>query len=111
MDLTQKKCVPCEKGAPPLLKKDIDKLLPQVSGWTLAGDMKSISREYSFKDFKWAMSFVNEVADLAEFEGHHPDIYIWWNKVKLTLTTHAINGLSENDFIVAAKINGIETGK
>jgi len=86
----------------------IQELLPQVPGWSVSADMKNISREYEFIDFKAAMGFVNEVADLAEFEGHHPDIAISYNKVKLTLSTHAIGGLSENDFILAAKINQIE---
>jgi 4a-hydroxytetrahydrobiopterin dehydratase len=106
-DLTKKKCVPCEGGTPPLEQDAIQQYLPKVPGWGVAADLKSISREFQFNDFKRAVAFVNEVADLAEFEGHHPDIAIWYNKVKLTLSTHAIEGLSENDFILAAKINQV----
>lgn len=79
-------------------------MLQQVSGWTMEGGSK-ITKTFTFKNFKQAMSFVNKVADLAEREGHHPDIEISWNKVTLTLWTHAIGGLSQNDFIVAAKVN------
>ena len=77
--------------------------LPQVPGWELEGN--KLTRRYKFKDFLGSMAFVNRVAELAESEGHHPDIYIYWNRVRLELTTHAIKGLSENDFIMAAKIN------
>ena len=106
-DLTEKKCVPCEGGTKPLEQEAIQNYLSQVPGWSVAADLKSITREYQFADFKAAIVFVNEVADLAEFEGHHPNIYIFYNKVKLTLSTHAIKGLSENDFILAAKMNQI----
>jgi len=106
-DLTAKKCVPCEGGTAPLMAKEIQEYLPKVPGWSVAADMKSISREFKFQGFKQAIVFVNEVADLAEFEGHHPDIAIWYDKVKLSLSTHAIKGLSENDFILAAKMNQI----
>lgn len=106
-DLSSKKCVPCEGGMPPLLREEAERLLSQTLGWKIADD-KKILREFSFKNFKEAMIFVNRVADLAEEEGHHPDIMIHgWNKVRLELSTHAIGGLSENDFIVAAKINDL----
>lgn len=82
------------------------KLLEKVDGWKL--DDNKIRRVYRFKDFLESIKFVNNVARLAEDEGHHPDIRISWNKVTLTLTTHAINGLSQNDFILAAKINKIQ---
>jgi len=78
-------------------------MMDQVPGWEL-GD-NTLSRRFRFKGFREAMAFVNRVADLAEEEGHHPDIYISWNRVRLDLTTHAIKGLSDNDFIMAAKIN------
>ena len=107
-ELSSKKCIPCEGGTLPLMASRIQELLPQIPGWSVAADMKTISREYKLKDFKAAVVFVNEVADLAEFEGHHPDIAIWYDKVKLSLSTHSIGGLSENDFILA-KINGIES--
>jgi 4a-hydroxytetrahydrobiopterin dehydratase len=103
MDLTQKKCVPCEGGTPPMSEGQACTLLPRVPGWELRGP--TLERKLKFKDFRGSMAFVNRLADLAEAEGHHPDIHISWNRVTLTLTTHAIKGLSENDFIMAAKIN------
>jgi 4a-hydroxytetrahydrobiopterin dehydratase len=105
MNLSQKKCVSCEGGVQPMEQREADQLLKQVPGWSLA--QKAITRTIKFEDFKEAMDFVNRVARIAELEGHHPDIAIRWNTVTLTLTTHAIKGLSENDFIMAAKINGI----
>lgn len=80
-------------------------MMSQVPGWELQENR--LVRRFRFKDFKEAMAFVNKVADLAESEGHHPDIYISWNRVRLELTTHAIKGLSENDFIMAAKVGGL----
>ena len=103
--LTEQHCVPCEGGVPSLQRPEALKLAAEVNGWTLAADAKSISREFTFKDFMPALAFVNKVGALAESEGHHPDIHWWWNKVKLELSTHAIGGLSNNDFILAAKIN------
>ncbi len=103
--LLEQHCVPCEGGIPPMMRDEALKLAAEVNHWILAEDAKSISREFLFKDFKEAMAFLNRVADLAESEGHHPDIHCWWNKVKLELSTHAVGGLSNNDFILAAKIN------
>lgn len=105
--LKDKKCLPCEGDVNPLSVKDIHTYMAEVSGWTLSKNNKSISQEFIFKNFDKAMDFVNVVADYAELEGHHPDIMISYNKVLLTLTTHSIKGLSENDFILAAKINSI----
>ena len=105
-DLAQKKCVPCEGGVPPLGKAEVERLLYQVSGWSLSG--KWITKEFKFKNFVAAMKFVNRVADLAEEEGHHPDINIHYNIVRFDIWTHAINGLSENDFILAAKIDALK---
>ena len=114
-ELLNKKCVPCEGGLPPLSHEEIEKMMPQVPGWNLAEEQSenlqkfgmgaTISKEYKFKDFIGAINFVNKVAEIAEGEGHHPDIQINYNKVKLTHSTHAIGGLSENDFILAAKID------
>lgn len=103
--LLQKKCVPCEGGTFPLAKQELPSFMDQVSGWTLSEDYTEISKEYKFKDFIGAINFVNHVAEIAESEGHHPDVHINYNKVKLVLSTHAIGGLSENDFILAAKID------
>ncbi len=106
MDLTHKKCIPCEdKTMKPLTHGEAAAYLPEVPGWALAGDGLKITRTWMFADFVEAMAFVNRVADIAESEGHHPDISISYNKLILDLWTHAIGGLSENDFIVAAKIN------
>ncbi len=84
--------------------------LAQVSQWSLSNDAQEITRTWMFPDFAQAMIFVNSVADIAEDRGHHPDIYIWYNKVELKLSTHSIKGLSENDFIVAAKIDELQKG-
>lgn len=112
MDLTKKKCVSCEAGTPPLTNGKEDKLIKEVPGWELlrdpsagSGQAHKIRRQFRFKDFKEAMNFVNKVAEIAEGEGHHPNITIIYNKVTITLFTHAIGGLSENDFILASKIN------
>ena len=108
MDLAKKKCVPCEGGTLPLTSEEASILLSQlVTGWSIDLDVKTISKIFSFKTFLDAIRFVNEVARLAEKEGHHPDMIITYNKVTLHLTTHAIKGLSENDFILAAKIDAI----
>jgi 4a-hydroxytetrahydrobiopterin dehydratase len=102
-ELTQKQCVPCEGGIPSLDKAAVKRLLTQVSGWSLEG--KWISKEIKFKNFVAAVEFVDRVADIAEEEGHHPDIHIHYNIVRFDIWTHAIDGLSENDFILAAKID------
>jgi 4a-hydroxytetrahydrobiopterin dehydratase len=107
VDLTQRYCMACEAGTPPMSLDQARSMLEQVPGWTLGEEEQKLSRRFKFKDFKEAMAFVNKVADLAESEGHHPDIYISWNRVRLDLTTHAIKGLSDNDFIVAAKVNAV----
>lgn len=105
-DLTKKKCVPCEGGIPPLSESDARKLLSNVTGWALKG--KTIEKEYSFDDFAEAIAFVNQVARIAEAEGHHPDIFIHkYRYVRVSIWTHAVNGLTENDFILAAKIDEI----
>ena len=103
MDLTEQKCKPCEGGEPPFSTDEAKQHMAAVSGWRL--EHNAIKKLFVFKNFKEAMHFVNIVADIAETEGHHPDIGISWNKVEFSLMTHAIKGLSLNDFIVAAKIN------
>ena len=106
MNLSQQKCQVCEVGAPPMAQVDIDEHLKEVSGWTQKEN--KIERLFKFADFKEAISFVNKVADIAEAEGHHPDIHISYSKVTITLWTHAVGGLSLNDFILAAKIDEVE---
>lgn len=107
--LTEKRCVPCEGGFPAMTREQAQDLMEHVPGWKLAGDGKSISREYAFKDFKEALAFTNRVGTLAEEEDHHPEIELSWDKVTVELTTHSVGGLSENDFILAAKINGLQS--
>ena len=105
-DLRAMKCVPCEGGVPKLTADEADDLLRKLQGWTREGDQ--IRKEMKFKDFVSAMAFLNEVARIAEEEGHHPDFALHsWNNVDFTLSTHAIGGLSRNDFIVAAKIDAL----
>ncbi len=105
MALSDRKCEPCRKGTPPLSREDAQVLLGEIPAWTLQDG--SIERMFQFDDFKEAMRFVNQVAGAAEEEGHHPDIHIFYSKVRLVLTTHKIGGLSRNDFILAAKIDSL----
>jgi len=103
--LAQKKCVPCEGWMKPLDVSKVRKLVKEVPGWKTFSN-KNIEKEIKFKNFKDAVRFINKVAKIAEEEHHHPDFLLHgYNKVKFTLSTHAIGGLSENDFIMAAKIN------
>lgn len=88
-------------------REEAEKYFPEVSGWELSEDAKSIFRKFTFENFKEAIKFVNQVAIIADEEDHHPDILINYKRVTFTLTTHAIGGLSENDFILAAKINSL----
>jgi len=107
-DLKHKKCTPCEGGIKPFNREKINYYLNAAPDWEVIED-KIIKKEFSFKNFAEAVEFVNKVANLAEEEGHHPDISLHnWNKVTLILTTHAINGLSSNDFIMAVKIDLIQ---
>jgi len=108
MTLASKKCIPCEdKDMKPFDAKEIEKLLGEIIKWEVSRDNKKISKEFVFKDFVGALHFVNQVGNIAEAEGHHPDINIVYNKVTLDLSTHSIGGLTENDFIVAAKIDAL----
>ncbi len=106
MDLASKKCVPCEGGTPSMPRADAEKLLREVEGWELvdSGVLK-IRKNFKFKDFKEALEFVNKVGKIAESEGHHPDICLGWGRVEIILFTHAIKGLFDSDFIMAAKID------
>ena len=105
-ELSERKCVPCEGGVQPLTRAEAEKYLKKLApGWTLGDDARQIRREYRFKDFYRTMSFVNGVACIANAEDHHPDLEVGYNYCNLRFTTHAIKGLSENDFICAAKID------
>lgn len=106
-ELLKKHCVPCEGGTAPLAPDVVAKLQSEVPQWKLSDDGKMLTRDFAFKTFPKAVEFVNVVADLAEMEDHHPTITIAFNKVRLDLFTHAIKGLSENDFILAAKIDAV----
>lgn len=103
-DLKNKQCKPCEAGATAMEAEEIKNYLLQIESWEFL-DSNKITKEFKFEDFKEAMEFVNKVAELAEAEGHHPDIEIHYNKVVITLWTHSVHGLSENDFILASKID------
>jgi len=103
MNLAEQKCVPYRTGGIPLSQKEAEELLRQIPEWSLRE--KAVEKEFRFKDFRHAMDFVNQVAKVAEEENHHPDILISYNRVRLSLSTHKIGGLSRNDFILAAKID------
>ena len=104
-DLRARRCVPCEGGVPKLGSEEIARLKPQVPAWTVDGDR--LRRKLVFKNFVEAMRFVNRMADVAEAEGHHPDFSVHYREVEVSVWTHAIGGLSENDFILAAKIDAL----
>ncbi len=107
-ELTQKRCVPCEGDISPLHAGGVNELLPQVPGWVVASDGRSIRRDWTARNFAAAVRFFNDVAELAEAEGHHPDFHLTgYRQVAIDLTTHAVGGLTENDFILAAKIDAI----
>ena len=108
MKLTEQKCEACRADTPPLSPDAVRDMMPEIPEWTLKDS--GIERTFHFKDFKEAMQFVNQVADAANQEDHHPDIHIYYNKVHIVLFTHKIKGLSQNDFILAAKIDAIPGG-
>jgi len=104
MELEKKKCVPCEGGIPPLSEDEILEYVTLIKGWVVRNN-KKIVRTFNFVNFKHTMDFVNEVARIAEEEGHHPVMHLDYGSAEIELWTHAIDGLSENDFILAAKID------
>ncbi len=110
MQLAEKHCVPCEGGTSPLTREKEDELIAFLDTWQIIRDAEphSIRKRYTFDSFRKAIGFVNRIAEVAEQEQHHPDILIQYSRVTVTLCTHAIKGLSENDFILAARIEGLE---
>jgi 4a-hydroxytetrahydrobiopterin dehydratase len=106
-NLINKKCIPCQGGTLPLNHDEATKLLKEVSGTWRINELGHLYNEYTFKDFMEPMNFANKIAELAEKEGHHPDLYISWGNCKMEIWTHKIHGLTESDFILAAKIDKI----
>ena len=106
MSLAEKHCIPCRGGVPPLQGAELDKMRSQVSGWEVV-NAHHISKTFTFPDFQKALDFVNRVGAIAEQEGHHPDLHLSWGKVSVDTWTHKIDGLTESDFILAAKIDQI----
>ena len=102
--LAEKSCVPCRGGVPALGGEEITPLLKQIDGWNVVNE-HHLQKQYRFKDFREAQVFVNRVGDLAEQQGHHPDICFGWGQAHITIWTHKIDGLTESDFILAAKID------
>lgn len=103
-ELASRECVPCRGGVPPLKGDEIAKLLSQLSGWEVV-DEHHLKKVYKLRNFREAQQFVNRVGDLAEEQGHHPDISFGWGRAEITIWTHKIDGLTESDFILAAKID------
>lgn len=103
-ELASKQCVPCRGGVPPLAGEELTKLSAQLNNWNVV-DEHHLQKEYKFKDYREALQFVNQLSEIAEQQGHHPDICFGWGKVEVKIWTHKINGLTESDFILAAKID------
>jgi len=106
MDLAEKRCVPCRGGVPALRGEAIENLLAQVTGWQVV-DEHHLLKTYPFPDFRTALAFVNKAGAIAEEEGHHPDLLLSWGKVEAKIWTHKVDGLTESDFILAAKLDQI----
>ena len=108
-ELAEKECVPCKGGVPPLTGQALADLQSKLdNGWHVMNE-RHLEKEFNFKNFLEALAFTNKVGELAEQQGHHPDIYLSWGRVKITLWTHKINGLSESDFILAAKMDRLNS--
>ena len=106
-ELSKKQCVPCRGGVPPLRGAKLDELHGKLGqAWTVV-DGHHLEREYRFDDFRQALDFTNKVGEMAEQQGHHPDVFLTWGKVKVTIWTHKIDGLTESDFVFAAKADAL----
>jgi 4a-hydroxytetrahydrobiopterin dehydratase len=106
--LAKEKCVPCRGGVPPLKGAELRVLIEELgNGWRLSGN-HHIDKDWTFPDFALGLAFTNQVGAIAEEEGHHPDVYLAWGKVRITIWTHAIDGLTRSDFVLAAKIDGVK---
>ncbi len=104
-ELAKKECKPCQGGTPPLKGAALQQMQKQIDGGWLVIDEKKLEKEFKFKDFAQALKFVNRVGEVAEKQNHHPDIYFTWGQARIQIWTHSIQGLSEGDFILAAKID------
>jgi 4a-hydroxytetrahydrobiopterin dehydratase len=109
-ELAEKECVPCKGGVPPLKGKALEDLSKKLgNGWRVAQE-HHLEKEFAFKNFREALDFTNHVGEIAEAQSHHPDIYLAWGKVKVTIWTHKIDGLTESDFVLAAKVQAAHEG-
>ena len=108
-DLADKTCIPCSGGVPAMQPDEIQALLPRVDGWSVT-DNKKLEKTYTFDDFMEPVRFLNAVAEVAEAEGHHPDLLVRWGSVAATVFTHKVDGLTESDFILAAKMDRVFEG-
>jgi 4a-hydroxytetrahydrobiopterin dehydratase len=108
-ELAKKECIPCKGGIPPLKGKALTDLLEKLGGGWQVVDEHHLEKEYRFKNFREALEFTDRVGEMAEAQGHHPDIYLAWGKVRLTVWTHKIDGLTESDFVFAAKADALES--
>jgi len=106
-ELSSMQCVPCRGGVPPLQGEEINRLITQLNGWEVVKE-HHLKKNYAFSNFREALKFVNRVGELAEEQGHHPDFCFGWGKVEITIWTHKIDGLTESDFILAAKIDKLQ---
>ena len=107
-ELATKECVPCKDGTPPLKGQALKEFQQKLGGGWQVVNEDHLEKEFTFKDFRQALDFTNKVGELAEEQGHHPDIYLAWGKVKVTIWTHKIDGLTESDFVLAAKIEELK---
>jgi 4a-hydroxytetrahydrobiopterin dehydratase len=107
-ELAERQCVPCRGGVPPMKGEQINEMSSQLPDWQVVNE-HHLQRAYSFKDFREALDFVNRIGELAEEQGHHPDICFGWGKADITIWTHKIDGLTESDFVLAAKIDKLLT--